>query len=114
MSTSRFAFAKVLDSVGAAASTVTTTLDTIESGVSILANTIHQIEYKQSVRHTVERDGYAQSVIRESSVEEAKALAELRKQEEKGEFLGSDFETASDRLTAALIAKGLIPNTKAA
>lgn len=109
MSSSRFAMSKVLDSVGAAASTVTTTLTTIESAVNVLANAVEQIEYKQSVRHTAERDSYVETIIREASLEESKQLEVLRKSEAKGEFLAADYESASSRLRAALADKGLIP-----
>ena len=109
MSSSRFAMSKVLDSVGAAASTVTTSLTTIESAVNVLANAVEQIEYKQSVRHIAERDSYVETIIREASLEESKQLEVLRKSEAKGEFLASDYESASARLRAAMADKGLIP-----
>jgi len=114
MASTRFALGKVLDSVGAAAGTVTTVLQTAESAVNMLANSIEHAEFKQQVRHTTERDGYIESIIREASAEEAKAIEGLRKLQEKGEFSAEDYTSAESRIRRALISKGLLSAPQAA
>ena len=108
MSSSRFTFGKVMDSVGAAASTITTTLTTIESAVNLAAAAVEDLEYKQAVRNAIGRDGYVANAAREAALEEAKSISALSKAVEKGDINAEDYDSAYARIMDTLVSKQLI------
>ena len=109
MAKSRFALGQVFGAVGAAASTITTTFESIDSTLGMASAAIEHSRFKQAVRHRGERKTYATEVMAEVIASQAEAEAQIAKLIVEGKITSEAAKAAADDFKADLIAAGLIP-----
>ena len=109
MAKSRFALGQVFGAVGSAANTVTTTFESIDSTLSMAADAIEHMRYKQAVRYRGERKTYGLEIMSEVIQAQAEAEAQIQKLIDDGKITADAAKAAADEFKADLVAAGLIP-----
>ena len=108
MAKSRFALGQVFGAVGSAANTLTTTFESLDSTISMAADAVEHMRYKQAVRHRGERKTYGLEIMSEVIQAQAEAEAQVAKLIEDGKITSEAAKQIADEFKADLIAAGLI------
>lgn len=97
MTTSRLAFGSILGTVQSAATTVTTSLDTVSTAVGMATAFVNQAADNQRIRQIADKEDFLESLIMEKAEQRAtahlKAQSFMAKSEQHRETYKSAYET---------------------
>lgn len=105
MATSRITFGAVLGTIGDAAGTVSTVLNTATASVGMLAKFVDDAAEQQRIRSVVDMDSFGELVKEEAAMAEAARKTDIIAFCKKSPDHQALFTTAYDRITALLDAQ---------
>lgn len=105
MATSRITFGAVLSTIGDAAGTVSTVLNTATASVGMLAKFVDDAAEQQRIRSIVDMDAFTEVLAEESAMAEAVRKSDILAFCKKSPDHQQLFTTAFDRIQALLAAQ---------